>query len=93
MIADRTGNYEKLIVQIGIGHADVVLDAGCGSGEKTFFISQHIHRIVGMDPDKTTIRAAQKQFVRPNLVYQVGQPRPMVDMHGMHHDNHGRPRF
>lgn len=49
------------------------LDVGCGNGEKTFFISQHVKRAVGIDPDKNMINAAQTNFVQKNLVFQVGQ--------------------
>ncbi len=72
MIADRTGSQREIILDIGIKDANSVLDLGCGNGEKTFYISQHVKRVVGIDPDKNMIKAAQTKFFRKNLVFQVG---------------------
>jgi len=77
MKADRTGSQREIILGLGIEDANSVLDVGCGNGEKTFFISQHVKRVVGIDPDKNIIKAAQTNFVRKNLVFQVGQAESM----------------
>lgn len=77
MIADLTGSQKEAILCLGIKDANSVLDAGCGNGEKTFFISQHVKRVVGIDPDKNMIQAAQTNFAGRNLVFQVGQAESM----------------
>jgi len=77
MIADRTGSQRDIILSLGIKDANSVLDVGCGNGEKTFYISQHVKRVVGIDPDKNMIIAAQTNFVRKNLDFQVGQAESM----------------
>ena len=77
MKADRTGSQREIILSLGIKDANSVLDVGCGNGEKTFFISQHVKRVVGIDPDKNMIKAAQTNFIRKNLVFQVGQAQSM----------------
>ena len=77
MIADRTGSQREIILDIGIKDANSVLDSGCGDGEKTFYISQHVKRVVGIDPDKNMIKAAKTKFFRKNLVFQVGLAESM----------------
>jgi ubiquinone/menaquinone biosynthesis C-methylase UbiE len=77
MIADRTGSQQEIILALGIKGANSVLDIGCGNGEKTFFISQHVKRVIGIDPDENMIKAAQANFVGQNLVFQVGQAESM----------------
>ena len=72
MIADRTGRQREIILGLGIKDADIVLDAGCGNGEKTFFVSQHVTRVVGIDPDRDMIRKAQTNFVSRNLLFRAG---------------------
>jgi ubiquinone/menaquinone biosynthesis C-methylase UbiE len=78
MIADRTGSQQDIILSLGIKDANSVLDVGCGNGEKTFFISQHVKRLVGIDPDKNMINAAKTNFGRKNLDFQVGQAESMT---------------
>lgn len=73
MIADRTGIQRETILELGIKDIDAALDIGCGNGEKTFFISQHVKRAVGIDPDKKMIAAAQNKYDRKNLSFQVGE--------------------
>ena len=77
MIADRTGSQRDIILSLGIKNANSVLDVGCGNGEKTFYISQHVKRVVGIDPDKNIISAAQSNFDHKNLDFQVGQAESM----------------
>ncbi|MBW2675582.1 MAG: class I SAM-dependent methyltransferase [Deltaproteobacteria bacterium] len=77
MIADRTGSQREIISGLGIKNGDSVLDAGCGDGEKTFFVSQHVKRVIGIDPDEDMIKAAQTAFVRRNLVFQAGRGESM----------------
>jgi ubiquinone/menaquinone biosynthesis C-methylase UbiE len=77
MIADRTGSQRDIILSLGIKDANSVLDVGCGNGEKTFYISQYVKRVVGIDPDKNMIIAAQTNFARKNLDFQVGQAESM----------------
>ncbi len=77
MKADRTESQQETILGLGIKDANSVLDVGCGNGEKTFFVSQHVKRVVGIDPDKNVIKAAQANLVRKNLVFQVGQAESM----------------
>jgi ubiquinone/menaquinone biosynthesis C-methylase UbiE len=73
MIADRTRSQRDIILSLGIKDATSVLDVGCGNGEKAFYISQHVKRVVGIDPDKNMIKAARTNFVCKNLDFQVGQ--------------------
>lgn len=73
MIVDLTGSQREIVLSLGINDAHSVLDIGCGNGEKTFFIAQHVQRLVGIDPDEKLIKAAQTNFVRKNLFFLVGQ--------------------
>ncbi len=73
MIADRTGSQREIILNLGINNANSVLDVGCGNGEKTYFISQHAQRVIGIDPDENQIKAAKINFAGKNLYFQVGQ--------------------
>ncbi|MBW2562211.1 MAG: class I SAM-dependent methyltransferase [Deltaproteobacteria bacterium] len=77
MIADRAGSQQEIILDLGIKDANSVLDIGCGNGEKTFFVSQHVKRVIGIDPDEDMIKAAQTAFVRRNLVFQAGRGESM----------------
>lgn len=73
MIADCTGSQRKIILNLGINNTHSVLDVGCGNGEKTYFISQHAQRVIGIDPDENQIKAANIKFPGKNLSFQVGQ--------------------
>ena len=77
MLADRRESQRGIILSPGIKDANSVLDVGCGNGEKTFYILQHVKRVIGIDPDKNMIIAAQTNFVRKNLDFQVGQAESM----------------
>jgi ubiquinone/menaquinone biosynthesis C-methylase UbiE len=77
MIADCTGIQRETILSLGINDADSVLDVGCGSGAKTFYISEHAKQVVGIDPDKNMIEAAKNNFVSKNLDFQVGRAESM----------------
>lgn len=61
-----------MFINHGIDKANSVLDVGCGNGEKTYFISQHAQRVLGIDPDKNQIKTANIKFSGKNISFQVG---------------------
>jgi 2-polyprenyl-3-methyl-5-hydroxy-6-metoxy-1,4-benzoquinol methylase len=50
-----------------------VLDAGCGSGTISHFLSQHAAEVVGVDSNPLAIKYATETFKAPNLRFQFGQ--------------------
>jgi len=49
----------------------VVLEIGCGTGYGTFFLSDAVKKIHGVDIDADVIDYAQKTFVQPQLTYSA----------------------
>lgn len=78
MISDITGIQRDTILDIGVKGARFVLDVGCGNGEKTFYVSRHAERVVGIDPDRNMVKAARTNFIRKNLVFELGQAESMA---------------
>ena len=50
-----------------------VLDAGCGSGTISHFLSQHAAEVVGVDSNPSAIRYATETYKAPNLRFRLGQ--------------------
>ena len=73
MIADFTKTHRDIIFRNVIDGASSVLDAGCGDGEKTFYISPHVQFTVGIDPDQKIIKKAISRYRNKNLVFQVAR--------------------
>ncbi len=70
----RTGREIRVF---GVEHfrGKDVLDIGCGSGRVAFDAARYARRVVGVDPSKDAIRAAQDRAERlglRNLQFRVG---------------------
>ena len=50
-----------------------VLDAGCGSGTISYFLSQHAGEVVGIDSNPSAINFATSTYDMPNLAFRLGQ--------------------
>lgn len=50
-----------------------VLDAGCGSGTISNFLSRHAAEVVGIDSNPLAIRYASETYKTPNLGFRLGQ--------------------
>jgi len=50
-----------------------VLDAGCGSGTISYFLSQHAGEVVGIDSNLSAINFATSAYDMPNLGFRLGQ--------------------
>ena len=50
-----------------------VLDAGCGSGTISHFLSQHAAEVVAIDSNPSAIRYATETYKAPNLCFKLGQ--------------------
>lgn len=70
MIADFTGSQREAIL-LGIANASSVLDIGCGDGQKTHLISQHVEQTVGVDPDSKLIKEAKNKYTNKNIAFYV----------------------
>ncbi|AGS33642.1 hypothetical protein B841_00795 [Corynebacterium maris DSM 45190] len=61
------------------GGTDLALDVGCGTGQLTALLAQHVgHRVIGVDPSPSQIAAATPA---PKALYRVGSADrlPAVD--------------
>lgn len=64
----------RLIERIAMpGKHDRVLDAGCGSGTISHFLSLHAGEVVGIDSNPSAIEYASGAYKAPNLQFQLGQ--------------------
>src|SRR6266516_4260501 len=64
----------RLIERIATpGKHDRVLDAGCGSGTISHFLSLHAREVVGIDSNPSAIRYASNAYRAPNLQFRLGQ--------------------
>src|SRR5215831_13143230 len=52
---------------------DRVLDAGCGSGTISYFLSQHAGEAVGIDSNPSAIAYASDAYRASNLHFRLGQ--------------------
>ncbi|HEU0046219.1 MAG: hypothetical protein DMF24_02235 [Verrucomicrobia bacterium] len=55
------------------GKDDRVLDAGCGSGTISHFLSLHAGEVVGIDSNPSAIEYASGAYKAPNLQFRLGQ--------------------
>lgn len=73
MIADYTGCQKETILKFGVHKAGAVLDVGCGDGDKTAHIAQHVQSVVGIDPYEKAIRLARRRHPSPALAFLAAQ--------------------
>ncbi len=58
---------------------DRVLDAGCGSGTISYFLSRHAGDAVGIDSNPSAISYARTTYNAPNLEFRLGQFEDLTD--------------
>jgi 2-polyprenyl-3-methyl-5-hydroxy-6-metoxy-1,4-benzoquinol methylase len=64
----------RLIQRVAIpGKNDRVLDAGCGSGTISNFLSNYAGSVTGIDSNPSAIDYARDVFKAPNLQFRLGQ--------------------
>src|ERR1700745_2135699 len=64
----------RLIERVAIpSKSERVLDAGCGSGTISQFLSLHAGQVIGIDSNPSAISYAGKTYKVPNLRFQLGQ--------------------
>jgi 2-polyprenyl-3-methyl-5-hydroxy-6-metoxy-1,4-benzoquinol methylase len=64
----------RLIERVAIpGKGDRVLDAGCGSGTISRFLSSYSGAVIGIDSNPSAISYAREAFKAPNLQFRLGQ--------------------
>jgi 2-polyprenyl-3-methyl-5-hydroxy-6-metoxy-1,4-benzoquinol methylase len=64
----------RLIERVAMpGKSDRVLDAGCGSGTISHFLSSYAGDVTGIDSNPSAISYARDTFKAPNLRFRVGQ--------------------
>jgi 2-polyprenyl-3-methyl-5-hydroxy-6-metoxy-1,4-benzoquinol methylase len=57
---------------------DRVLDAGCGSGTISQFLSLHAGEVIGIDSNPSAIGHASDAYQRPNLQFRLGQFEDLI---------------
>ncbi len=72
MKTDHTGSLKKELLSLGAQKSNAVLDIGCGYGEFTFIIAEKVKKIIGIDPDKNSVRSARRNYTCKNISFQVG---------------------
>ena len=69
----------RLIERIAMpGKHDRVLDAGCGSGTISHFLSLHAGEVVGIDSNPSAISYATSAFRSSNLEFHLGQFEELI---------------
>lgn len=64
----------RLIERVAMpGKGDRVLDAGCGSGTISYFLSSYAGNVTGIDSNPSAIDYARDAFKAPNLRFHLGQ--------------------
>jgi len=64
----------RLLERIGLPAKDErVLDAGCGSGTISNFLSRHAGEVVGIDSNPAAVAYARQAHYAPNLQFKLGQ--------------------
>jgi 2-polyprenyl-3-methyl-5-hydroxy-6-metoxy-1,4-benzoquinol methylase len=69
----------RLIERVALpGKQDRVLDAGCGSGTISHFLSLHAGQVIGMDSNPSAISYASTAYDALNLQFRLGQFEDLV---------------
>ena len=69
----------RLIERVALpGKQDRVLDAGCGSGTISHFLSLHAGQVIGMDSNPSAISYARTAYDALNLQFRLGQFEDLV---------------
>jgi 2-polyprenyl-3-methyl-5-hydroxy-6-metoxy-1,4-benzoquinol methylase len=64
----------RLIERVAIpSKRERVLDAGCGSGTISQFLSRHAGEVIGVDSNPSAISFASSTYHAPNLQFRLGQ--------------------
>jgi 2-polyprenyl-3-methyl-5-hydroxy-6-metoxy-1,4-benzoquinol methylase len=64
----------RLIERVAVpDKGDRVLDAGCGSGTISYFLSSYAGEVTGIDSNPSAIGYAKDTFKAPNLQFRLGQ--------------------
>lgn len=64
----------RLIERVAMpGKRDRVLDAGCGSGTISHFLSSYANGVTGIDSNPSAVNYARDTFKAPNLQFRLGQ--------------------
>jgi SAM-dependent methyltransferase len=58
----EAGVYTAVAEVVDLQPDDELLDIGCGSGAFLAAKAQHVHRVVGLDPSPTMLRAAERRL-------------------------------
>ena len=70
----------RLIERIAMpGKHDRVLDAGCGSGTISYFLSRHAGEVTGMDSNPSAITYARSTYNAPHLEFRLGRFEDLYD--------------
>jgi 2-polyprenyl-3-methyl-5-hydroxy-6-metoxy-1,4-benzoquinol methylase len=69
----------RLIERVAIpSKHDRVLDAGCGSGTISQFLSLHAGEVIGVDSNPSAISFASSTYDAPNLQFRLGQFEELI---------------
>jgi 2-polyprenyl-3-methyl-5-hydroxy-6-metoxy-1,4-benzoquinol methylase len=69
----------RLIERVAIpSKHDRVLDAGCGSGTISQFLSLHAREVIGIDSNASAISFASRTYDAPNLQFHLGQFEDLI---------------
>jgi len=69
----------RLIERVAMPCAhDRVLDAGCGSGTISQFLSLYAGEVIGIDSNPSAIGYASHAYKRPNLTFRLGQFEDLI---------------
>jgi 2-polyprenyl-3-methyl-5-hydroxy-6-metoxy-1,4-benzoquinol methylase len=69
----------RLIERVAMpGKQDRVLDAGCGSGTISHFLSLHAGQVIAMDSNPSAISYASTAYDAPNIQFRLGQFEDLV---------------
>ena len=69
----------RLIQRVAMpGKQDRVLDAGCGSGTISQFLSLHAGKVIGMDSNPSAIAYATSAYEMQNLEFRLGQFEDLI---------------
>ena len=70
----------RLLERIALpGKQERVLDAGCGSGTISHFLSRHAGEVIGIDSNPSAINFARTSYNAPNLQFRLGQFEDLID--------------